>query len=274
MSTLLILEPSLIMKNKKYRLYIDESGTHNYSQSEKVDKRYLSLLGVMVLEEEYINVIQPKIHKLKRMFADDFDELPILHREDIVKKRGCFQKLNYPGFKEQFNSVFLDLIENSNYTICCVVLDKKAHLDRYGNTAYHPYHYCLNILLERYTFLLEENNARGDVVAEARGKIEDRELRGAYRTFYCDGTFFRDKKSIQMRLTSSEIKVKSKPDGFDGLEFADLLVLAAKLDTLYTLGRIQDLTDNFCKQVIDKIQSKYRKDPNGSRVNGYGKKLI
>lgn len=262
------------MENEKYRLYIDESGTHNYSQIETIDKRYLALTGIIVSEEENIKVIKPKILELKQMLADDSDELPILHREDIVAKRGCFQKLNDTDFEESFNRKFLDLIENSNYVICCVVLDKKSHLNRYGETAYHPYHYCLNVLLERYTFLLEECNARGDVFAEARGKKEDNELRSAYRTFYNDGTYFRDKKSIQSRLTSSEIKIKPKISGIEGIELADLFSLASKLDTLYSYGQLPALTENFCKQVIDKIQNKYRKDPSGLKINGYGRKLI
>ncbi len=259
---------------QKFRLYIDESGTHNYSTSEKVDKRYLALMGVIVSEEEYRKVIQPKIREIKLLFAEDPDELPILHREEIVAKSGCFSKLNDPEFQKVFNEKLENLLEGVEYTLCCVVLDKKTHLVRYGNAAYHPYHYCLNVLLERYTFLLEEKGAVGDVMAEARGRAEDIELRDAYGTFYNEGTSFRKVSSIQSRLTSSSIKIKPKSAGIEGLEFSDLLSLAGKLDVLDTYGEIPPLTDNYCKKIIEKIQPKYRKGPGGVRVKGFGKKLI
>lgn len=262
------------MENKKYRLYIDESGTHNYSNSEKIDKRYLALIGVIISEEENLNVIKPKVLAIKQMLADDLDELPVLHREDIIAKKGCFRKMEDIEIKAKYNELLLDLIDNPKYLICCVVLDKKAHLNRYGETAYHPYHYCLNILLERYTFFLEEDNSRGDVMAETRGKNEDSELRGAYKIFYNYGTYFRSKYSVQARLTSSEIKMKPKSAGIEGIELADLLSLASKLDTLHSHGQLAELTDNFCKQVIDKIQGKYRKDQTGVKINGFGRKLI
>jgi hypothetical protein len=262
------------MQSKKYRLYIDESGTHNYSQSEKIDKRYLALVGVIISEEENLNVIKPKVLTIKQMLADDLDELPVLHREDIIAKKGCFRKMEDSEIKSKYDELLIDLIESPNYIVCCVVLDKKAHLNRYGETAYHPYHYCLNVLLERYTFFLEENNSKGDVMAETRGKNEDNELREAYRTFYNDGTYFRSKYSVQARLSSSEIKMKSKTAGVEGIELADLLSLASKLDTLHSHGQLPELSDNFCKRIIDKIQIKYRKDQNGIKINGFGRKLI
>lgn len=260
--------------SRKYRLYIDESGTHNYSQSEKIDKRYLALVGVIVSDEENLANLKPKILAIKRLLADDMDELPVLHREDIIAKKGVFRKLADPVIKQEYETLFFDLVDNSNYIVCTVVLDKKSHLNRYGDTAYHPYHYCLNVLLERYTFFLEENSAKGDVMAEARGKVEDNELREAYKVFYNDGTYFRSKYSIQARLTSSDIKIKPKSAGIEGIEFADLLSLASKLNTLHAYSQLANLTDNFCKVLIAKIQSKYRKDPTGQKTKGFGMKLI
>lgn len=262
------------MEGVKFRLYIDESGTHCYSTSELIDKRYLALVGVIISDQENLNNIKPKILKIKQLLADDLDELPVLHREDIVAKKGCFRKLDEENIKKIYNELLFDLIENSNYLICCVVLDKKEHFSRYGETAYHPYHYCLNVLLERYTFFLEERNSRGDVIAESRGKNEDNELRDAYRTFFNDGTYFRSKGSVQARLTSSEIKIKPKTAGVEGIELADLLSLACKLDTLASHEQIPSLNDNFCRQIVNKIQDKYRKDIRGVKINGFGRKLI
>ena len=39
------------------------------------------------------------------------------------------------------------------------------------------YHYCLALLLERFTFFLEQKQVRGDVMAESRGGKEDKRLK-------------------------------------------------------------------------------------------------
>jgi hypothetical protein len=258
---------------KKYRLYIDESGTPNYSKANSIKSRYLALVGVFISEKQNIEVLQPTLRDLKLMIAHDSDELPVLHREDIVAKNGAFAKLQDKEIEKRFNDTFLGLLKNLDYKICAVVLDKTSHLERYQKSAFHPYHYCLNVLLERYAFYLGELDARGDVLAEARGKNEDTALKEEYRSFYEKGTYYCKTPLIQQRLTSKEIKVKPKEKMFSGLEFVDLLSLAAKLDTLHSYHKIPELNDNFCKVIVEHIQDKYRKSSGGA-VMGFGKKLI
>lgn len=259
--------------NKKFRLYIDESGTHDYSTADDIKHRYLGLTGFIISEKSNIEVLQPRLLELKRIVANDPDELPVLHREDIINKRGVFSKLNDAVVEKQFNEVFLSLLKDMEYAICVVVLDKKTHLKRYQKSAFHPYHYCMNVLLERYTFYLQENSVKGDVLAEARGKKEDQTLKEEYKRFYEGGTYFCKPHSIQQFLTSKEIKIKPKSKMFIGLEFADLLSLATKLDALNCYGVLPTLTDNFCKIIIDNIQNKYRSSSSGI-TKGFGKKLI
>ncbi len=230
-------------------------------------------MGVIVEEHVYTNVVQPKILAIKSLLADDPDELPVLHREEIINKIGCFNKLNNAETKEKYDAMIVDLVQTTNYSLCCVVLDKKTHLQKYNESAFHPYHYCLNVLLERYTFFLEERAAHGDVVAEARGKDDDKELRKAYEYFYENGTYFRPRHLVQERLSSRKIKIKDKEAGICGLEFADLLALAGKLDTLFVYGAIPSLSENFLRQLVGIIQPKYRVSSAG-QVKGFGKKLI
>ena len=110
-------------------------------------------------------------------------------------------------------------------------------------------------------------------MAEARGKKEDHALKEEYNQFYENGTYFCKPQHIQRFLTSKEIKIKPKSKMFVGLEFADLLSLATKLDTLNCYGKLANLSDNFCKIVIDHIQSKYRSSAKG-QSKGFGKILL
>lgn len=257
-----------------YRLYIDESGTHSYPRKDKnnVAKRYLSLTGVIVDNDYYKRVIQPKVREIKLLVASDPDNMPTLHREDILNKRGDFSKLRDADVAKEFDRLVLELLADCEYTVCVVVLDKTEHFTKYGAAAFHPYHYCLNIILEKYTHCLHMRNSKGDVMAEARGGSDDRKLEKEYSRFYKQGTQFRSPDYIQGVLTSSDIKMRRKELKIEGLEIADLLTLATKIDVLHTYGIISSLDPNFQTKLIRKIQPRYFK--NGSTIKGYGKKLL
>ena len=261
------------MNKDLYRLYIDESGTHHYSKLNDIGKRFLGLTGVIIRSDHYESDFQPRILKIKKLFSTDLDDLPILHREDIVNKNGPFFKLRDTTVEKKFNKLLFDLLKNANYSVCAVVLDKKSHLERYQKSAEHPYHYCLKVMLERYLHFLEIRG-KGDVMAESRGRFEDMELKRVYRNYYKQGSHFSTKEYVQSFLTSKELKIKKKDKGIFGLEIADLLSLATKLDVLSTNKLIAPLKTNFNKKITTKLQPKYCRGNNSRSIKGYGKKML
>lgn len=260
------------MKNL-FRLYIDESGNHNYSKFDELGKRYLGLTGIIIDSEAYENDLQPRVKSIKKIFSNDPDEEVIFHREDIINKRGYFSKLKDLEIEKEFNKQFISLLKEVDYYICCVVIDKKVHLEKYGKAAEHPYHYCLRSMLERYTHFLEPRG-KGDVYAESRGREEDMALKSVYEKFYNNGTYFRTPEYVQMYLTSREIKIKQKIRCVEGLELADSLALPTKLDVLKTYNVLDQLTENFTKTMINSIQKKYCRGNNSTKIKGYGKKML
>ncbi|MGQ9666008.1 MAG: hypothetical protein ACUVWB_01725, partial [Anaerolineae bacterium] len=104
-----------------------------------------------------------------------------------------------------------------------MVIDKQAHINRYGNAAHHPYHYCLTVLLERYCGFLNHLHANGDVMGESRGGAEDQQLKAAYQSVYENGTKSHEPTFFQRALTSKELKLKPKSANIAGLQIADLL---------------------------------------------------
>lgn len=176
---------------KRYRLYVDESGDHTYGDADDPAKSYLCLLGLFVEVEEYRTNFHPALENLKQIhFPHSPDEPVILHRKELVNRRGPFGRLKNPENEERFNTDFLEFLAQQNYKLIGVTIDKKAHIERYGDAAYHPYHYCVAALLERYCGFLNLYNAQGDVLAESRGGSEDAQLKEAYRTLFRTGTYF------------------------------------------------------------------------------------
>ena len=260
---------------KRYRLYIDESGDHTYYELEGPAKRYLGLTGIFIEGEYYRTTFQPEMEILKQKhFPHSPDEPVILHREDIINRRGPFWRLRDKAKEHAFNEDFLEFIKEQEYRIITVVIDKKTHTERYGEAAYHPYHYCLTILLERYCGFLNFSDAEGDVMAESRGGSEDRQLKEVYRVTYRVGSQWRGAGYFQRALTSSEIKVKPKSANIAGLQLSDLLAHPSKHETLIEEQRIDDPGDNFGKQICQYIQAKYNQQVYQGRIRGYGKVFL
>lgn len=262
------------MENKKYRLYIDESGTHNYSRSDDIKERYLALLGVITSSKHNQDFISPKWEELRSIFTQDTDFPTIFHFVDVVNKNGEFGILSDGAIEKDFNKKYLEILENGKYMLCCVVLDKKTHNQKYGTSAMHPYHYCLNVLLERYVNFLSSRNATGDVVAEVRGKKEDQLARSEFSRFYEDGTSFLDSEIVKRRLSSNKLKLKTKEARICGLEIADMLATPMKFLTLRKYGVLDSLSDNFTKTVLKTVMPKIRTNPLNGSTKGFGLKLI
>ena len=263
------------MTKHRRRLYADESGTHHYPTTDwdNPAKRYFALTGVAFDSHYYQTIIQPKVRAIKLLIASDPDYLPILHRADILNYEGDYSKLkDNPELQREFDKQILELLSDPGLVICTVVMDKTAHFQKYGQAARHPYHLASIVLLESYIHFLHANGLKGDVMAEARGGKYDRELEAEYRQFHQNGTQFMSTEYIQTALTSKDIKVRWKSEAIAGLEIADLLTLATKIDVLHTFGHIKSLDSNFQTRIIERIQGNYYQENGTSK--GFGKKFL
>jgi hypothetical protein len=253
-----------------YRLYFDESGDHTYHALETANRRYLALCG-LIFEDERYRVFQEEFVQLKRnFFKGDPDEPIIMHRADILNRRGVFSVLQEQKTMDAFDEALLALINTTPYVGVIVVIDKKSHSARYSSPL-HPYHYCLAALLERYCFWL--GGRRGDVMGESRGGVEDRQLKAAYQAIYRAGTLHVNADVFQARLSSKDIKLKPKEKNVAGLQFADLIAHPAKQRCLvrHNIAGIKEGT--FGAQVADSFWTKLRKRWNGE-TKGFGEVFL
>lgn len=131
-----------------YIASIDEVGNHDLIHADDPNHRFLSLTGV-ILESDYtIHVLQPEMDQIKReFFQHDPDEPVIFHRKELVNKRPPFHPLRDLETEQRFNMALLTALARWDYRVVTVVIDKKAHRDQYQVWRYHPYHYCLAVLL-------------------------------------------------------------------------------------------------------------------------------
>jgi len=257
---------------RRYRIYIDESGDHVMKRFDASAHRYLGLTGVVIQNDTYRTEVHPSFEAFKqRHFPHNPDDPVILHRDDLLNRRGAFGVLADPEKHTAFNTQLLQFFEEHEYTIITVVIDKESHAQRYGSSAYHPYHYCLVAIMERYAGFLHLKGGHGDVVAESREGREDMQLKTAYAGVYESGTAWRSTQFFQSVLTSKEIKIKRKDANITGLQMADLLAHPCKQEVLLEAGRIEQDRHVFGKEMCRTIAIKYNRWEARNKINGYGK---
>jgi hypothetical protein len=251
-----------------YRMYVDEVGNADYKSAANPNQRYLSLTGV-IMDWDYVgDTVAPALEALKALhFGAHPDEPLVLHRRELVSGAPPFQALKNPIARDSFNQDLLQFLRDTRFRLITVVIDKQAMIDQYRVWRYNPYHYCMECLLERYVWDLNDAGTQGDVMAEARGKNEDKKLKGAYRAIVMRGSAFLPAQSFRC-LKSRDIHFKRKESNIAGLQIADLLAYPSYRATLAAHLK-QPVPGDFNGEVIAAIKPKYRRGPGvGGHVMG------
>lgn len=235
------------------------------------------MTGCIVEKEYYRETFHEEIEALKRRhFEFDPDEGPlILHRKEIMQAKGHFCKLEDEAKRNDFDNGLIRLFSTLSYRLIIVVIDKLIHAEKYRAAAFHPYHYCLNALLERYCYLLQNSDSTGDVVAESRSGTPDEQLKRAYIDMYQHGSNLQRAEFFQRRITSGQIKLKRKESNVAGLQFADLLAVPSKREVLLEHGRIeQGEIEDFDRRVWRAIRTKYHCKSSDGTIDKFGRYLL
>lgn len=259
----------------KYRLYIDETGNPDMGSSADPNHRYLSLTGIIVELEHVKLVVHPQMEALKqKYFSSHPDEPIVLHRRELVRRDPPFHALRDRTVEAAFNQDLLTCLDEWTYHVVTVTIDKQEHGTRYAVWRYHPYHYCLHVMLERYIMCLESMGARGDVMGESRGGTEDRTLKESFARIYERGTEYVAVERMQAALTSGEIKLKAKGTNIAGLQMADLIANPSFKSSLAS-HQNQKQAEDFGGKIIEiLLRTKYLRNPNNGRIEGWGRKWL
>jgi len=254
----------------RYRLYLDESGDHTFTDIGDPAKRYLGLTGILVESEAYRTSFHPALESLKQThFPHDPDYPVILHRKELISCRGPFWRLREGTNRRRFDEDLLHFLAEQEYFLITVVIDKLAHIARYGDAAYHPYHYCLLVMLERYCGFLNRLNGQGDVMAESRGKVEDGQLKAVYKRVTAPSFCESVARFFQTALTSKELKLKPKTANIAGLQVADLLAYPCRQGVLMEEKRIIADPDPFGGEIRRCVHAKYNRRLGDGCIRGY-----
>jgi len=167
-------------------VYLDETG----NPSLELQDEQFPIFAVVLLvcdEAEYVQNIVPAIYRLKIKYFGH--EAVVLHSRDIRKAQGNFGFLTNVTKRQEFMSDLSRVMSELDYKWIASVIKKQPHKEKYGIAAENPYDLALRFSLERLLPLLEDaNQNQVTVIAEARGKQEDKELQVSFWVMVNAGT--------------------------------------------------------------------------------------
>ncbi|GAB2186577.1 DUF3800 domain-containing protein [Roseibium sp. LAB1] len=257
-----------------YRLYLDEVGTDDIGHVDEDNHRYLSLTGVAMSIVDARDDLAPKFDWIKaNVFDHDPDEPLIFHRSDIVKRKRAFGVLNNHQKRDLFDRSIERALLGTPYTVISVLIDKRGMINQPHWRNQHPYHYLMEIMIEKYTQFLERMHDVGDIMPEGRKGKKDKALQTAFDEVLAKGTYYVSAARMQQCIASPTLKIRYKPDNIAGLQLCDLVAHPSHI-TIRDFMNHNVSAGPFCAAVRDLlIRHKYDRSPSG-QIRGYGYKWL
>jgi hypothetical protein len=257
-----------------YRLYIDEVGADGLTNLDKDKHRYLSLTGIAMRVEHARDYLEPTLNKIKaEIFDHDPDSPLILHRKEIMGFKGPYQRLRDKDVCAAFDKAILATFEGADYAVITALIDKAWMLKQYHWANRHPYHYLMEIVVEKYVQFLERRHDIGDLMPESR-QDKDVLLQSAYNGVRAKGTSFVNPQRIASALRGDKLKFRRKEHNVAGLQLCDLLAHPSHMYTRYLMRHEVNLGQFSTKVCGILIDTKYDRSPWNGKIVGYGIKHL
>lgn len=196
----------------------------------------------------------------------------MLHRNTLLRARAPFQSLGNVLVRDHFESQLALLVARLEFKAVTITLDKRAYEQRFGEWRQHPYHLCLEILLERFVMFLREQRGIGRVILEARGRVEDEYAANSMDVFYRGGNRYIDSREMELYFPQPALRIRSKEANVAGLQIADIVVYPSFLGMMHERFRRPAL-HGFVKDIFDVLDDGKYREKDGVR-KGYGTKWL
>ena len=204
-----------------YIVFVDESGSPTLSP---IDPSYpiFVLVFCVVNKLVYADKIQPAIKRLKFEFFGH--DMAVLHAHDIRKPKGDFLFLLNPKIRERFLARLNEIVSEAEFDLIVQVIDKPKLKTKYARP-FDPYHIALRLCVEQLGVFLRDREQKAKlthIIAESRGKTEDRELELEFRRIGDPDHDWGIARRFPILDTPFALKFVEKKINSAGLQLADL----------------------------------------------------
>lgn len=227
-------------RQKQYTLYIDESETSNSHNGQP----HFCMAGVIINDKEY-GIVENEVNKLKRRIWNDYDnpEMIILHQKNIIdaskgklniSKFPEYERFRSNSFRRRFYSEFANIFDCGKIRIVGGSIDVN-YMEKYYNVQKqyivgqpiqyrnqtNKYLITLQLLLENYCHFLAVHNAKGRIVYEHIGEIDNERICSKFYQIKLMGSMYMTKEAMYNHLLG--INFIKKDENNAGLQIADFI---------------------------------------------------
>lgn len=258
-----------------YRLYVDEVGTDDLLHLDIDRHRYLSLTGLVMNLDGLEENLTVKLNWIKtEILGHDPDDPIVFHRKDILGRKGPYGCLVDPQKNAKFDRAIIRMIESTQFDVITALIDKKWMVRQKHWIKSHPYHYLMEILVEKYAQFLERRQDIGDIMPEARQGKKDELLQCYFQEVKNKGTEFLTTDRIHRVIPSRNLKFRTKKNNIAGLQLCDLIAHPSHIYVRECMGHNNVNLGPFSSQIIRILEkSKYDRSKSG-KIIGYGIKHL
>lgn len=212
-------------------------------------------------------------HIKSSVFRHDPDDPIVFHRKEILGLKGPYGCLRDPEKKILFDRLALNLFQASDYTVITALIDKFWMVQQKHWASNEPYHFLMEIMVEKYTQFLERKGAIGDIMPESR-QGKDSLLQKTFDKIREGGTAYVNSQRIQSAIRSSKLKFRTKSHNIAGLQLCDLIAHPSHIFARWHMDRNSVSFGPFSSQVVSILcRSKYDRSERGGII-GYGVKHL
>lgn len=259
----------------RYRLFLDEVGNDDLEHAADERHRFLSLTGVIMGERYAATTATQRLDAIKARFFNLPSHQVIFHRKDIMNRSGPFGILRDEDLCERFDDAVVTYIQDLDFRVMTIVIDKLAMRRMTHWKKMHPYHFLMEILVEKYARFLLDQMSTGDIMPEARKGKMDRALQAAFTEVRKTGTDYMTSAVIAGRIPVPDLKFKSKRDNIAGLQLCDLIAHPSHQFVRRFHGWTQVQFPPFAERVMKFVHPyKYHRRYDDHRIVGFGIKYL
>jgi len=208
----------------EYLLCLDECGSHVPSSAYGKFPVFC-LSGIVISKDDYIELDTLwKAWKMRHLGSLDI----VVHEPEVRGCSGSFRRQHEEDRMQLWRELEL-IVEDLDFTCIAAVVDMREFV------ASHPdglvdeflpdscYLMCIDFIMERFVHFLRHagNDARGSVIAESRGLVEDAKVHAEFIRLHLQGTQFLSATAFRSQLRPY-IEFFVKKRNHSGLQIADL----------------------------------------------------
>jgi hypothetical protein len=198
----------------------------------------------------------------------------VLHRSDYLGTKGDFGRLAEQNRMDAFQDALEAYLMDTDHTVITVVLDKHEMLNKVHWRNKEPYHYCAEVMAEKFVQFLERHNSTGDIYAESRKGAKNHRLQAAFTAVCNQGSqYVRDPARYAAALSTFQIEFREKKHNNTGIQIADTYAKPSMDRIMWQRDKQHARTDFSRRFGAILFDHKYDRSANGYQW-GYGMKYL